>query len=528
MVKQTGLIAIAVIVIVIIAAAAYMVMQPTPTPTSTPKPTSTVTPTPTPTPTPTTPKKPMDVKVAMSLKILSLDPAWGTWVSWQTCARHLYDTLYEVDDKMNLVPGLAERYTVSQDAKTWTFYLRKDVKFHDGSPMTANDVKYTFDRIIENKLGVYSLYKIIKSVEVKDNYTVVFNLNSPYSAFIRNLTSRSGGIVNKATIEKWENLYSYHANGTGAFMLKEFVPGEKLVLVANDNYWKGRPKIDTLTFIFSTEASTRVSALESGDVQVAEVISPLDADRLEKGNISKTVSIFGRAIFFFINCQKIPDKRVRQALNYAIDKESIVKNIYQGRAEVLATPVPSKIPMAYRAGPYEYNPTKARELLTAAGATNLKLKISLNPIYLYYKEISEAVQAYLKDVGIDVTLETLESGEFMSQRQKGMLDIGIQGWGTDFGAIDYFLSEWYTGVIPDTKCQYYKNDEVVRLIETARGEPDPSKQENLYTQAQKLIWDDAPFIYLSVQPTILAYSKNLNGVIALADDTFDLRSAYLS
>jgi ABC-type transport system substrate-binding protein len=340
-----------------------------------------------------------------------------------------------------------------------------------------------------------------------------------------------GGIPSPTALRQWGiKDYSLHAAGTGPFKVESFGP-ESLVLVRNDDYWGKKPKLSKVTFLFVTEPASRSAALEAGDVQIAEALPFVDLERFQTSKNFQVDLVYSRLVYIVLNNAKY-SKEIRQALNYAIDKESIIRSLFKGQVEIAKTVIPPKIFGAIEFDPYPYNVTKAKELLAKAGyATGFKAKMIFVPgRYVFDKEVLEAIQSQLKAVNIEIEITPVEVGEFDKYRKApvdSFPDMYLQGWGTSTGDIDYFVSSWYLDQPPTSYCPYYKNPTVENLLRMAKYETDIKKQLDLYRAAQTILWDDAPFIFLYTQPTITVWSKNLKGVEVMASEIIDFRKAYL-
>ncbi|HWU40704.1 MAG TPA: ABC transporter substrate-binding protein, partial [Candidatus Acidoferrum sp.] len=431
------------------------------------------------------------------------------------------------DVKLNLVPDLATRWTQSADGLTWTFFLRKGVRFHDGTPCNAEAVKYTFDRFLgaEKPLRASLHEPIIKRVEVVDAYTVRFTLKVPFSFFLNNLAHSASAIVSPAAHRRWGKDLTLHPVGTGPFKFVEWARGDHLTLGRNEDYYEGRPHLERIVVKTVQEDSARVLGLEAGDYDLIVRIPPEEVPRLmREGRIRIYAEQSNRTLRIGINTSKKPfdDMRVRQALNYAVDKEAIVRNIYQGLAMVIPTMVgPLNAGYAPVKG-YPYDPAKAKQLLTEAGYGSGFKTTLWTPKGRFLKdfELAQAVQQQLGAIGIDVKLEPLEWGAYLSllrkPREESKHELFLQGWSPSTGE-----ARW--GMYPLTGCDqwqpsggnsaYYCNRDVDRMIDQAVASRNVRERDAYMRRAQELLVQDPSSIYLLATKETVGMSMQVHGVI---------------
>jgi len=456
--------------------------------------------------------------------------------------RHIFEGLVEYDSKMKIKPLLAEKWEISDDGLTYTFYLKKGVKFHDGSDFNAQAVKKTFDFIINGKLRRTSIYKErIKEVEVVDDYTVRFRLNATFGDFLNQLASSNAAILSPKAIEKYGNDYGEFGKnpvGTGPFVFVEWKPGERILLKANENYWNGRPYLDEIDFRVTPEDVTRALQIQSGDAHVSTRIPPVMYAALQKDPrvvVEKVPET--RVIFLGINTIKKPldDVRVRKALNYAIDKEKICKVVLQGMAFPLKSPVSEMLPGHYPVGAYPYDPKKAKELLKEAGfdeKNKLKLELATpKGRYLMDYQTALAVQGMLKEVGVEVDVRPMEWGEYVNYlfagRENAKYDIYLLGWGDTLASnvIDRLFSS--TNVPPlGENIGFYSNPKIDELIAKILREVNDEKRNEYLAEAQKIIMDDAAWVFLHNVQELILYRKGLKGLEWHPYEFLDLRKAW--
>ena len=457
----------------------------------------------------------------------SLDPANTDSNPGEAIGRMMNNFLVKFDAKLQIRPDLATSWAQSKDGLTWTFTLRKGVKFHDGTPFNAEAVKYNFERFLgpEKPLKAGLHTPIIKSVDVVDEYTVKFSLKVPFAFFLNNLAHSATALVSPEAHKKWGKDLTLHPVGTGPFKFVEWVRGDHITLERNDEYFEGKPRLDKVVVRTVREDSARVLGLEAGDYDLIVRILPEDVGRLMRGGrVRIDADQSNRALRIGINATKKPfdDVRVRQALNYAVDKESIVKNIYQGLAMVIPTMVgPLNTGYAPVKG-YSYDPAKAKKLLAEAGYPNGFKTILWTPKGRYLKdfELAQAIQQQLRPVGIEASLETFEWAAYLSLLKKpkdeAKQELYLIGWSPSTGE-----ARW--GIYPITACtqwrptgsndSFYCNKDVDGLIGKAVAATSLKERDDYLRQAQELLVQDPSSIYLLATKETVGMSLKVHGVI---------------
>lgn len=343
----------------------------------------------------------------------------------------VYDPLVWLTPDGEFVPGLAESWEVSEDGLVYTFRLRDDVTFHDGTPFNAEAVQFSLDRIADPEtasrkaggmLGPYD------HTEIVDETTVRVHFEEPYAPFLASLSTVYLAMVSPEAVSTWGDEYQFHQVGTGPFVFEEYVPKDHLTLVRNDDYdWapsffdhQGPPELEEVTFRFYTDPATRLLALESGDADVMGEVPPQDAVRLDDGSdyALMPVPIPGQPLQFFMNTRRTPtdDRRVRKALIYAVNRSAIVETVFESYSPVAYGPL-NRSTFAYDPtieGAYAYDPDKAVGLLEEAGWTDSDgdgirdrdgRPLELETILMgwgYIPEVGQMLQNQLGQVGIAI------------------------------------------------------------------------------------------------------------------------------
>jgi peptide/nickel transport system substrate-binding protein len=434
-----------------------------------------------------------------------------------------------------VAPSLAKSWDVSADGLTYTFHLRTGVKFHDGTPFNAQEYIKTIDRMFKKDDPAYIYntgsvegfeeftYGSVASYTALDNDTVQFKLKEPNAAFLNSLAMVWNGVVSYDAALKWGKDFRNHPVGTGPFIFREWKSRDQIVLDANPTYWKGKPKLDHLVFKVTPDAQAALLALQRGETQVmgdvaTQIIPALKADRNINLLTQPGLTVNGMAMPNEV--APFTDKRVRQALNYAVDKDAINKALYQG----LAVPMNSPIPPAQWGHDaslkgYAYDPKKAAELLKAAGV-QLPLKIELlsyngprgyNPAGA---DLAVVLQGYFKKVGVEADIRKLDMGAFLGTVRSGKYPgMFLVGWSGDNGDPDNFVAPlWASSSMPTGDTAHYKNPVVDAEIVDALREPNHDKRMQMYKRIQAQILDDAPWVFVNSTLLVRATRKNVEGL----------------
>lgn len=448
----------------------------------------------------------------------ALDPAAVTAVNDFRILMNVYDGLVRYKDgTLEVEPALATSWDISEDGKEYIFKLREGVKFHDGSDFNAEAVKFNFDRMLKedhpfHDTGPFPLaffFSAVQQVDVVDASTVKFTLNAPYAPFLSNLAYPTGLIVSPASVEQHGKEFGRNPSGTGPFKFAEWKSNERVVVERNPDYWDGEAGTQAVVFRPITDANTRTAEMLAGGIDLMVEVPPVALSQF-RGDDYTLVEQAGPHVWFLIlNAKEGPfaDKRVRQAANYAINKEAIVNDVLEGTAAVAAGPTPPAFAWAYNNSlqPYAYDPEKAKALLKEAGAEGAELTFyvteggsgMLDPVAM-----GTAIQADLQAVGLKVKIETYEWNSFLGKVNPGLegkADMAEMAWMTnDPDTLPYLALR--TGAWPAEggfNSGYYSNPEVDKLLEDARASTDQSERAKLYQQMQEIVQEDAPWVFVA-------------------------------
>lgn len=470
----------------------------------------------------------------LSADVTTLDPALVVDVSGGMLTAKLFNGLVKYGEGMQIVPDIAENWTISEDGKTYTFALKEGVRFTNGREVTSSDFKYCIQRVLAPKTmspRTWVFEKILgaqkymqgKSQDcagliVKDNHTLQIILEEPFAPFLSFLAMPAGYVVPREEVEKWGDDFSKHVVGTGPFKLDEWLPDEKIVLVANTDYFDSKPKVAKLEYRVIPEELTAWAEFEAKNLDAIS-IPMIEFDRIINNPKwqKEIVSQAGMNVYYLgLNCQKHPfDKiEVRQALNYAIDKETILNTVLKNRGIASHGPIPPGIEgYSSKLKNYPYNPEKAKELLTQAKLPDgFKMKI-------YQKssrevlEITEVLQAQLKEVGIEAEIIQLEWSTLKEMINKGETDAFYLAWIADYPDAENFLTPLFhsKNFGAGGNRAFYKNQEIDRLIELAQQTTNTRERIKLYQQIETKIYDEAPWVFLWHQKEFSLHQPYVKG-----------------
>ena len=465
-----------------------------------------------------------------------------------------FDAAYPVFNRLvefkpgttEIMPGLAEKWSVSDDGLTYTFHLRQGVKFHTSKNFKptrnfdADDVIATFNRMwkaddpyAKVSGGAYDYFSdmgmpdLLKSIDKVDDHTVKFTLNKPNAPFIANMAMDFAAIHSKEYMDAMlkagtPEKVDQEPIGTGPF---EFVSYQKDAVIrykAFPAYFRGKQKIDNLVFAITPDAAVRMAKLQAGECDIAPYPSPADLPKLMADPKLKVEHQEGLNVgYLAFNVEKPPfdKKEVRQALNMAIDKNAIVKAVYQAAGRPAKNPIPPTI-WSYddKITPWPYDPAKAGEMLKAAGVTSLTTDLWYMPVQRPYnpdaKKIAELIQADLAKLGITAELKTYEWGEYRKRLQAGEHQMGMLGWTGDNGDPDNFMGVLLScgSARPGGQnIAKWCNKEFSDLIDQAAQISDVKKRTALYEKAQEIFHEEAPWFPIAHSVVYMPMSKKVKG-----------------
>ncbi len=431
-------------------------------------------------------------------------------------------------------PGLAASWDVAKDGMTYTFHLRQGVSFQDGTPFNAHTYVQTLDRQLkkDDPNTIYNTGPVegyedftfgdVASYSATDDNTVVFKMKRPNAPFLNSLAMVWNGVVSYPAAAKYGKDFRNHPVGTGPFVFHEWKARDQIVLDANPNYWGGKPKVDHIVFKEYPDPQAALLALKQGETQImgdvaSQVIPGVRSDPNLTLLTQPGLTVSGMAMPNEI--APFTDTRVRQALNYAVDKNAINKALYAG----LAVPMNSPIPEAqWGHDPslkgYAYDPAKAKQLLAAAGVKpGFKFELLTYTTPRGYNpagaDLAVALQSYFRKVGLEADIQKLDMGAYLSTTRSGKFPGAfLVGWSGDNGDPDNFAGAlWGSTGMPVNDTSHYKNPQVDQMLAQALTIPDPAQRTALYKKIQAQILEDAPWVFVNSTLQVRAIRKTVKG-----------------
>jgi peptide/nickel transport system substrate-binding protein len=436
-----------------------------------------------------------ELKVSLPARIVALDPL-GPQAAEEPVrivAAHVFDSLVVRDTKTRqYLPSLAAKWE-SPDPTTWVFTLRPGVKFHDGSPLGARDVKASLERMLKLRGPFAPLWAAVDTVEAPSDSTVRIKTKTPLGTMLANASLLSILPADKVDQAGFFN----RPIGSGPFRVASYRPDSELVVEANPSYWGTPPGVQTLRFKDIPEIAARVTALITGEIDLTFALPPDQLAALEKQKGVQIVSTPSyRYYFIWMNIKREPftDKRVRQAMIYALDLDTMVKTLMQGIARRMSAPIPTTVFGYSPQRPYAYDPRKAKELLAAAGrSSGFDTTMIWNPDSgPQDRELAQALISYWNAIGVRVKDGQAERPQWLDKLLKLDWDMDFQSNGVVTGDADFVLRRLYTA---SANRMGYASPTVDKLLNDASATVDQNKRKLFYAQANEIIWDDAVGIY---------------------------------
>lgn len=448
----------------------------------------------------------------------------------------IYDQLTRPSaDGKHIEPGLAQSWDITNGGKTYTFHLRKGVKFHDGSPVTAADVKYCVEKAAFAKNSQWAfILAALKGMDAVNEHTLRAHLHEPHAPFLSDMALFATSVYPAKLFHHEGSKLWQHPIGTGPFKFQSWKRGSEIVLARNPHFWRNhqQPYVDTFHNLVVGDANTRVLQVQSGELDIALFVPPAQAKAM-RGNPGIAIHLdnFMDSHFAPIDVSKpiFKDKRVRQALNYAIDKETITKKVLFG----FATPSGQALPNMWGADPsiraYPYDPSKAKALLKAAGHPHgFSLKLLVDASQEADKEVATLMQSQLGKVGVKAQIQVLESATELQVAESKKYDVNIGYMTSDIIDPDELVSFAMAGNGGTNAIwTYYNNPQLDKLAAQAAGESNRSKRLKMYYEIDRMYHDDAPMIFLYRLPSITMTSSKVQGFKVLPTGNYRLEEAWL-
>ena len=458
-------------------------------------------------------EKPNRLIYSQASEAITLDPHDANDIYSRRVITNLYDRLIESTEKAEVIPGLAESWE-QIDPLTLKFTLRKGVKFQNGDEFTSEDVKFTFERAVTMP-RVSTLFDMIETIETPDPYTVILKTAQPSGSLIHHLTHISASILNKKYAENNEAI-SREPMGTGPYTLEEWRGGSHMLLKRYDDYFRGLAPIEYVELRAVPEENSRVIAIETGEHHIANDIETIGRDLLEgKDDVEmREMSSFGVA-YLGINTSKGPlqDVKVRKAIAMGIDRDTMIEALLGDGVEKANSLLgPGVVGYSSTTKPFDYNPEEAKKLLAEAGYENLELTLLLND-NTTRRQMSEVIQAQLREIGINIKIEILEWATYLNETGSGESDLFLLGWTNSSGDADFGMTPILHSSNKGTagNRSFFDNNEFDELLELAKIELDPVKRAELYAKAQDIMNEEIPLLPLYFLLSSSAIRTNVNG-----------------
>ncbi len=487
-----------------------------------------------------------------------LDPhREGGWITFRV-THQIFESLVTEDlskpaTDVSLPPlkgGLAEKWDVSADGKTYTFYLRKGVKFHDGELFNAQAVDFNIRRVWDKKFPYYDArssiglhtWQALKEIKIVDDSTIQLILDRPFEPFLRMIAQGSMGtasIMSPAALKKYgQDQVGEHPTGTGPFKFVERVRGQKIVLARNEEYWGQKAYLDRVIFRPLPEAASRVTALQTGEADLIAVPPPDSVDQLKSKGFDVIMGTVPHVWYLAMNFKDpiiSKDVRVRQAIAMAIDREGMAKNLLKDTATAaysIQSPANEAFDPAFK--DYAYDPDKAKKLLADAGFANgfeTTFQVSVDGSgQLIPVPMAEWIQRDLAKIGIKVKLDTYEWNTYLGKWVGGMepgIGFNQMSWGFSTPYFLYIIAHSKYAAPVGLNSGRYNNKAVDDLMDKATQELDPKKAQPLWRQVNEQLSKDAAFIPIISDKAPHAMTKKVKGFVVPAQEWFDLSLVWL-
>ena len=468
----------------------------------------------------------------------TLDPMRQTTTTIQNIVSMVVETFVFVDADGKYKPLLATSWQTAADGLSWTFTLHSGVKFSDGTAFNAAAAKANFDRVLTagNTCPLCGAFRGVQSIDAVDDTHVRLNLKQPIAPLLGLMTEVTFGFLSPTTIAKGTDNFKDQEKpvGTGPYLLTDRVKGDHVTLTRNDQYWGAKPNYKTQMFKIVPDAASREALIRAGQADVILLPPASDLPALQQDKTLKVILAPGdRTIFLAFNLQNssqplLQKPEVRRALNYAVNKELIVRSVLFGAATPMDAPMASSLFGYCRTGSYGYDVAKAKQMLADAGASNLSIKfIAPTGRYIQDFQAAQAIANDLSAVGVKVDgPKTMDWPSYLGTINvppaKASVDLHLLGWAPGFLDASQAMTQFQSSQWPSAglATSYYKNPEVDTLLAKANSESDQAARQADYCAASKLIWNDAPWIFLWVQRFPMVTSAKVTGVQAIPNESF--------
>jgi peptide/nickel transport system substrate-binding protein len=474
------------------------------------------------------------LRLGVNADALSMDPIASSDNPSIWTQLLLFDQLVRPSkDGTKLEPGIAESWQVSPDGKEYEFKLRANAKFSNGDPVTAQDVEFSLRRAAGEKSQWGRFFRPITEYKVVDDRTIVMRLETPFTPMLNNLAMFSASVLPAKLVQSQDAAFFDKPVGSGPFILTQWNRGQKQVMVKNPYYWEaGKPTIDGVVIEILPEDNSRVLKLKAGELDAIIGVPFNQVDGLKSDpNVAIGVVQDFRTDMVQINTTKKPfdDVRVRQALNYAVDKAPIVQGVLRGHGTVANSPLPLMAHHNTDVKPYPFDPAKAKALLTAAGYPNgFKTSMLVAGGDATARQVASVLQSSLKKVGVDVELQSIESSSQFSTTKAGNFELSLGRASSDTIDPDQLIG--FLVVNPERANAYHtqwKDERINDLYALERKTPEGEERGKMFKEIEARAHEGAPFIFLYRQTSTFAHRKNVTGFTLMRTSNYDLRNVVI-
>lgn len=471
--------------------------------------------------------------IGIGISMNTLDPAQQNTTTVRNVLDYEVQTLVTFNEKGELQPLLATSWEWSDTGNALTLHLREGVKFHDGTPFDAEAAKFSLGRLIDDKVSTPNgqSYQVINNIEVLDDHTIRLDLDYPTADLLNALGDTVSAMMSPASVDAEGNSYENLQNpvGTGPYKLVRHMRGSQLVFERDEDYWGDKPYYKNVVLKIVPESNALEAGLRAGQLDLIMNPPVSDLVALEADpNIAIIKAPSDRSVYlsFVTNKPPFDSKEVRQALNYAVDKEAIIKNVMFDAVNLSDSPFAPSVSGYCETGVYEYNPEKAKQMLKDAGAEGIQVNMGTpRGRYTQDYEATQAIASYLRQVGVQVEIGTADWATYTADIfsvDRNPYNLFLLGWAPP--AMDAMFQMTYFSKIgwpPNgVNGTFYDNPEMEAIFEKAQREVDDEKRNDMYCQIQKMIFDDAPWMFLWSQNLILAHNKNIEGISYQPNEKF--------
>ena len=469
-----------------------------------------------------------EIVISLNADPPKLDPAQSSAFVDRQVLNNLCDKLLDLDPQGKIVPMLATEWKISDDKLTYTFTLREGIKFHDGTDLNADAVKFNIERGMTETSPRRTELSSVKSVEVVDPKTIKITLKQPFAPFLSVLTDRAGMIVSPKAAQELGNDFITKPVCSGPFRYQDRVKGDHITLVRNENYWqKGLPKAAKLTYRIFTDANTALVNLKSGQIDFSDSVPSKEVPNLQQDKNFVVVNQPGfgyQGIYLNTKRPPLDNKNVREAIDLLIDRDALVKVVFGGTSTPGHSPfAPTHFAFGDSDKYDKPNVEQAKKLLADAGATNVSFTLKTGTSAVN-TQVAQLIQNFLKPAGIDMQIEKLEFGTQLDQTDKHDFQASALGWSgrpdPDLNIYDFMITD---GANNDSQ---FSNPTVDEQLKLARSENDEAKRKAAYDQVMHILHDEVPYVYLYHQNNVFAMRANVTGFTYVPDGI--IRAANMS